>query len=103
EEVRTALLEDDKKTVANNNAKLLHINTQIKLYETKADKNYDMFLEGVISKDVYSKKNKELTKTIQDLHDTRKNIELMVNSDFSNALYLLELSRKAPDLFENAE
>ncbi len=103
EEVSKALLADDEQSNRQNSEKLEHINAEIKRYESKIERNYDMYLDGGISKETYQKKHDELTLIKASLESTRKNIELMANNNYDGALHLLELSRKAPDLFETAE
>lgn len=103
EQVRQALIEDSKHVKSESQEKLSEITRQIGLIEAKSDKNYDLYLDGKITEEKYLKKDKELAKTLKDLKKTSKNIELVANNDFTRELYLLELMRKAPDLFENGE
>lgn len=103
EQVRQALLADSENLEKESKEKLAEVNLQIGSLEAKADKNYDMFLDGKITEEKYTKKDKELTETIKNLNQTRKNIELVAKNDFTRELYLLEVMRKAPDLFENSE
>ena len=103
EEVKNALLVDDEKTSRDNREKLRQMDAEIKRYDSKMERNYDMYLENAITKEIYQRKHEELSSTKRSLETSRKNIELMANNNFDGVAHLLELSRKAPVLFENAE
>ena len=62
-----------------------------------------MHLDGAITREMYDRIHNDLTASKKALENSRKNIELMSNSNYDGTLYLLKLSRMAPDLFENAE
>ncbi len=51
----------------------------------------------------FVRKNQEIINSAETLEKCRKNIELMAKGTYSAVSYLLELSRKAPELFENGE
>lgn len=101
--VSDALLVDDDKANRERLENLTHIETELKRYDTKIERNYDMYLDGGITQEMYDRKYKELVASKRALENSRNNIELMSKNNFEGALHLLELSRKAPELFENAE
>jgi site-specific DNA recombinase len=103
QEVVEALATDDINAARENDEKLAHIRTQINQYETMIDRNYDTYLDGGISKEKYKLKSAELLATKQALENSGKNIELMSKSTFDDVITLLNLSRDAPSIFENAE
>jgi site-specific DNA recombinase len=102
-EILKAMMADYEKISNENRQKLSHVETEIKRSDNKIERNYDIYLDGGITQEMYQRKHQELLANKRALESTRKNIELMTNNNFEGALDLLRLWRKSPDLFENAE
>jgi site-specific DNA recombinase len=102
-EVSQALMQDDDQSNKENQQKLVHVAAEIKRFETRLERNYDTYLDGYITKEIYQRKQQELTSTKSRLQKSRKNIELVGKHNYDDVLYLLRLSMNAPDIFENSE
>lgn len=102
-EVVASLMEDDEKANRVNREKLTHVEAEISRSETRIQRNYDAYIDGDVAKEMYAKKDAELKASKKALEKTRKNIELVAKNNYDWAFSLLDLSRRASDIFENGE
>jgi site-specific DNA recombinase len=102
-EVSNALTEDSETNRIAIQKKLSAVNAQVNRYKEMIERNYEAYLEGAIDKEKYLQKNQELITAKHNLENSRENIELMSKDNFEDVSYLLNISREAPEIFENAE
>lgn len=103
EQVANALMAEDEISSKKSKEKLSQIEAEINRVEDRIQRNYDAYIDGLASKETYLHKDEELKQKKKALEKTRNNIELMSNNTIDGVISLLDLSQRAPEIFENAE
>jgi site-specific DNA recombinase len=102
-EVSQALQKSDEQSKRHNAEMAKALNDETAETNAKISRNYEAFLDGMITQEMYKKKHEELTENLKRLSQSRENIELMSNDIFGSISHLLQLSRNAPALFKNGD
>jgi site-specific DNA recombinase len=103
DEVTQALQQDEELSGKQNQKRQEEITAELKRLETKIERNYEAYLDGMIAAETYQRKNRALLENKRILETTRNNFELIAKDTYSDILNLLDVSRRAPEIFENAE
>lgn len=85
-------IEDERRT----------IDAELAKYKTRRETMYIDRLDGIITEDFYQENMKKFTESERILQERKENIELGMEDRLSNNLYLLQLAKDAPKLFEKA-
>ena len=102
EEISSALRasQEDKRRTRNDTIRQL--DTEIEKYQRRIERIYEDYLDELIPESLYKKKFEEYRKSQKALRYKRENVELVEDDYYATVSYLLNLARKAPELFRKA-
>lgn len=102
EDVSSALRtsQEDKRRMHDDTIRQLDI--EIEKYQRRIEKIYEDYLDELIPESLYKKKFEEYRKSQKALRNKRENIELVEDDYYATVSHLLNLARKAPELFRKA-
>jgi len=78
------------------------LSSEILKFKKRLERLYDDYVDEVLTKDDYQQRKTKYEDSIQKLEEKKQTFELSIDSHYGTVSHLLELSRNASNLFQNA-